>query len=238
MPESSRQAKGKAIANFLQVTANDQITAVVPIPKGQKRMYLFMATDHGIIKKVDMDAFEKVRSNGMVAIKLKSDDRLGWVLGTSGDDQIVMTTSDGNAIRFKEKDVRPMGRGAAGVIGVRLEKGARVVGADIIPSGAEKGLFLLALMENGYGKRTELRQYKTQKRGGHGIMTAKITTKTGNLVSAHVTSEENKEIIAVSRKGQVIRTAIGQISIIGRATQGVRVMRLDSSDKLASVVVS
>jgi DNA gyrase subunit A len=238
VPESSRQSKGKAIVNFLQVAPSDQITAVVPIPKGQKRMYLFMTTDQGIIKKVDMDAFAKVRSNGMVAIKLKGDDRLGWVLGTSGDDQIVMTTSDGNAIRFKEKDVRPMGRGAGGVIGVRLGKDGKVVGAEVVPAGAEKGLQLLALMENGYGKRTDLKFYKVQKRGGHGIMTAKITPKTGNLVSAHVVSEENKEIIAVSRKGQIIRTAISQISVLGRATQGVRVMRLDTGDKLASVVVA
>ena len=250
VPESSRTSKGKAIVNFLQVATSDRITAVVPIPKGQKRMYLFMATDHGIIKKVDMDAFAKVRSNGMVAIKLKSGDRLGWVMGTSGDDQIIMTTSNGNAIRFREKDVRPMGRGAAGVIGIRLEgarspdkKGpdplfSKVVGADVVPSGVEKGLRLLAVMENGYGKRTDLKLYKTQKRGGRGVMTAKITPKTGKLVSAHVTSEENKELIAVSRKGQVIRTAISQISVIGRATQGVRIMKLDPSDKLASVVVA
>ena len=250
VPESSRTSKGKAIVNFLQVATSDRITAVVPIPKGQKRMYLFMATDHGIIKKVDMDAFAKVRSNGMVAIKLKSGDRLGWVMGTSGDDQIIMTTSNGNAIRFREKDVRPMGRGAAGVIGIRLEgarspdkKGpdplfSKVVGADVVPSGVEKGLRLLAVMENGYGKRTDLKLYKTQKRGGRGVMTPKITPKTGKLVSAHVTSEENKELIAVSRKGQVIRTAISQISVIGRATQGVRIMKLDPSDKLASVVVA
>ncbi|HWA64597.1 MAG TPA: DNA gyrase subunit A [Candidatus Paceibacterota bacterium] len=238
VPESSRTAKGKAIVNFLQVSPNDQITAVVPIPKGQKRMYLFMATDHGIIKKVEMDAFDQVRRSGMIAIKLKGDDRLGWVLGTSGDDQIIMTTTAGNAIRFKEKDVRPMGRSAAGVLGVRLEKGQRVVGADVIPSGAEKGLQLLAVMENGYGKRTDLKFYKLQKRGGHGIMTANITPKTGELVSAHVTSEENKELIAVSRKGQVIRTEIGGISVLGRATQGVRIMKLDAGDKLASVVIA
>ncbi|HVZ11306.1 MAG TPA: DNA gyrase subunit A [Candidatus Paceibacterota bacterium] len=238
VPESSRTAKGKAIVNFLQVSPNDQITAVVPIPKGQKRMYLFMATDHGIIKKVEMDAFDQVRRNGMIAIKLKGDDRLGWVLGTSGDDQIIMTTTAGNAIRFKEKDVRPMGRSAAGVLGVRLEKGQRVVGADVIPSGVEKGLQLLAVMENGYGKRTDIKFYKLQKRGGHGIMTAKITPKTGDLVSAHVTSEENKELIAVSRKGQVIRTAIEGISVLGRATQGVRIMKMDAGDKLASVVIA
>lgn len=237
VPESSRQSKGKAIVNFLQISPNENITAVVPIPKGQKRMYLFMATEHGIIKKVEMDAFTQVRRSGMVAIKLKGDDRLGWVMGTSGDDQIVMTTSGGSAIRFKEKDVRPMGRGAAGVIGIRMEKDNKVVGADVVPSGVEKGLRLLVVMENGYGKRTDLKFYKIQKRGGRGIMTAKITPKTGKLVSAHITSEENKELIAVSRKGVVIRTSVESISVLGRATQGVRVMKVETGDGLASVVV-
>src|SRR5258708_24567046 len=189
VPESSRQSKGKAIVNFLQVSPSDAITAIVPIPKDQKQMYLFMATEHGVIKKVEMDAFSQVRKNGMIAIKLNGGDRLGWVLPTSGDDQISMVTSAGNAIRFKEKDVRPMGRGASGVHGVRLEGDKdRVVGADVIPSGAEKGLYLLVLMENGYGKRSEVRSYKLQKRGGHGIMTANLTPKTGPLVSAHITS--------------------------------------------------
>ncbi len=238
VPESSRQSKGKAIVNFLQVSPSDLITAIVPIPKDQKRMYLFMATEKGVIKKVEMDAFSQVRRNGMIAIKLNGDDRLGWVLPTSGDDQISLVTSDGNAIRFKEKDVRPMGRGASGVIGIRLEDKSRVVGADVIPSGSEKGLYLLVLMENGYGKRSDLKSYKIQKRGGHGIMTAKLTPKTGNLVSAHITTEEDKEIIAVSRRGQVIRTSIDSISILGRATQGVRVMRLDAGDKLASIVIA
>ncbi|MBX4190127.1 DNA gyrase subunit A, partial [Candidatus Parcubacteria bacterium] len=208
VPESSRQSKGKAIVNFLQVTPSDVITAVVPIPKNQKGMYLFMATDHGVIKKVEMDSFSQVRRNGMIAIKLKSGDSLGWVLSTSGNDQIVLTTTDGSAIRFKEKDVRPMGRAAGGVIGVRLDSNQRVVGSSVVPSGVEKGLQLLVVMENGYGKRTDLKSYKIQKRGGHGIMTAKITSKTGTLVSAHVISEEDKELIAVSRKGQVIRTSI------------------------------
>ncbi|OGN10040.1 MAG: DNA gyrase subunit A [Candidatus Yanofskybacteria bacterium RIFCSPHIGHO2_02_FULL_41_11] len=236
VPESSRQSKGKALANFLQISPSDVITAVVPIPKDSKG-FLFMATEKGVIKKVDMDAFSAVRKNGMIAIKLKGDDSLGWVLSTSGNDQIMMVTSDGNSIRFKEKDVRPMGRVAGGVIGIRLDKDSKVVGADVVPSGVEKGLDILCVMENGYGKRTDLKQYKVQARGGKGIMTAKITTKTGKLVSAHITSEENKEIIAVSRKGVVIRTSIESISILGRATQGVRVMRLESGDALASVVV-
>ncbi len=238
VPESSRQSKGKAIANFLQVASSDRITAVIPIPKDQKSSrYLFMATAKGIIKKVDIDAFSHVRSNGLAAIKLKGDDELGWVLTTSGDDQIVLVTSGGSSIRFKEKDVRPMGRIASGVIGIRLDKGEKVVGADVVPSGVEKGLRLLVVMGNGYGKRTDLKSYKVQSRGGKGIMTANLTPKTGDLVSAHITSEENKELIAVSRKGVVIRTSIDSISVLGRATQGVRVMKVESGDGLASVVV-
>ena len=237
VPETSRQSKGKAIANFLQITQNEIITAVVPIPKDQKGIYLFMVTDSGVVKKVDTDAFSQVRRSGMVAIKLKGTDELKWVLSTSGNDQVMLVTSGGNAIRFKEKDVRPMGRGASGVLGVRLDKGEKVVGADVIPSGVEKGLKILVVMENGYGKRTDLKFYKVQKRGGRGIMTAKITSKTGKIVSAHVTSDENKEMVAVSLKGQVIRTSVEEISTLGRATQGVRIMRLESGDGLASVVV-
>ncbi len=237
VPESTRQSKGKAIVNFLNVSPSETITAVVPIPKDQKGGYLFMATANGVIKKVDADSFLQVRSSGMIAIKLKGDDSLGWVLSTSGNDQIMLVTSGGNAIRFKEKDVRPMGRGASGVIGVRIDKEEKVVGADVIPSGVEKGLKILVVMGNGYGKRTDLRFYKIQGRGGRGIMTAKITPKTGKLVSAHITSEENKELIAVSRKGVVIRTSIDSVSVLGRATQGVRIMRVESGDGLASVVV-
>ncbi|KKU94622.1 MAG: gyrase subunit A protein [Parcubacteria group bacterium GW2011_GWA1_48_11b] len=239
IPEASRQSKGKAIVNFLQVSPTDMITAVIPISKEEKERkgYLFMATANGVIKKVDLDAFAQVRRNGIAAIKLKGDDQLGWVLSTSGNDQIMLVSAEGNSIRFKEKDVRPMGRGAGGVIGIRLDKGQKVVGADVIPSGVEKGLRILVVMANGYGKRTDLKFYKLQKRGGHGIKTAKITPKTGNLVSAHIISEENKDLIALSRKGQVIRTTVDSISVLGRATQGVRVMRLDSGDGLASVVV-
>ena len=247
VPESSRQSKGKAIVNFLQISPNELITAVVPIPKDQKGMYLFMATSHGVIKKVDVDSLSQVRSNGILAIKLKGNDELGWVLPTSGNDQIMLVTSGGNAIRFKEKDVRPMGRGASGVIGIRMsskggsalggDKDEKVVGADIVPSGVEKGLKILVVAGNGYGKRTDLKFYKIQGRGGRGIMTAKVTPKTGKLVSAHITSEENKELIAVSKKGQVIRTSIASISVLGRATQGVRIMRVESGDGLASVVV-
>jgi DNA gyrase subunit A len=236
VPETTRQAKGKAIVNFLQISPTDRITAVIPISKGMSAKYLVMATAGGIIKKVEIDEFSQVRRSGMIAIKLKGDDELKWVMTSSGSDEIIMTTSDGQAIRFKEKDVRPMGRSAAGVIGIRLDKKAKVVGADVVPSGKEsKSLRLLAVMERGYGKRTELGAYKIQKRSGKGVMTAKITAKTGSLVSAYVTSDEDKEIIAVSKKGVVIRTELGSISILGRATQGVRIMKLEEGDALASV---
>lgn len=237
VPETSRQSKGKAIVNFLQVAPSDLITAVVPISKDQRGTYLFMITANGVVKKVDMDSFSQVRRTGMVAIKLKGDDELKWVLSTSGKDQVMLVISGGNAIRFKENDVRPMGRTASGVIGIRIEKGERVVGADVVPAGIEKGLHILIVTENGYGKRSDLKFYKVQNRGGRGIMTAKVTPKTGKVVSAHIVSEDNKELVAVSRKGQVIRTQIESISILGRATQGVRVMKLESSDGLASVAM-
>ncbi|MEK7583165.1 MAG: DNA gyrase subunit A [Patescibacteria group bacterium] len=234
VPESARQAKGKALVNFLQISPSDRITGIIPLSKDKKSAakYLFMTTANGVIKKVETTEFTQIRRNGMAAIKLHGDDELKWVKSTSGSDEIILTTSDGSAVRFKEKDVRPMGRGAAGVIGIRLDKGAKVVGADVVT-----GTHLLAVMANGYGKRTKLTEYKVQKRGGKGILTAKITSKTGELVSAYVVNEEDEEIIAVSQKGVVIRTALNTISILGRATQGVRIMKMEAGDKVASVVV-
>lgn len=237
VPESTRQAKGKALVNFLQITPQDRVTAIVPISKKKQSKYLVMVTANGIIKKVGREAFGQVRRSGMVAIKLKKDDELKWVETSSGSDDIMLITSDGSAIRFKEKDIRPMGRSAAGVIGMRLDQGAKIVGAEVVPAGAGHNLKLLVIMSKGYGKRTPLDAYKVQKRGGKGILTAKITNKTGDVVSAHVTSEENKEIIAVSRKGQVIRMELASISVLGRATQGVRIMKLDSGNAVASIVV-
>ncbi len=241
VPESSRQAKGRALVNFLQITPNDKITAIVPLSKDLRgAKYLVMVTSSGVIKKVNIDEFSNIRKSGMIAITLDQGDRLQWVMTSTGSDEIMMVTSDGMSVRFKEKDVRGMGRGAAGVIGMRLESGAQVVGAMIVPAKAdEKKSKLLVVMANGYGKRTELAAYKVQNRGGKGIMTADITAKTGDLVSAHVVvDEDDQEIIAVSRKGVVIKTEIASISVLSRATQGVRIMKLDAGDKVASIVVS
>src|SRR3989344_321952 len=238
VPESSRQSKGKAIVNFLNISQNELVTGVVPIPKAKKGLYLFMATKNGVVKKVAMSDFEKVRTNGLISIKLKKDDELKWVRSTLGKDEVVLVTSDGNSIRFKESDVRPMGRAASGVIGVRLDKDAKLVGMELVSSDVpEKNLKLFEVMDTGYGKRTDLRYYKVQHRGGRGIMTAKITTKTGEIISAHLVNPEDKEIIAVSQKGQVIRTSLDSISVLGRATQGVRIMRMSAGDSVASVVV-
>ena len=239
VPESSRVAKGKAIVNFLNIGQNDVITGVVPIPKVQKEMFLFMTTANGIVKKVSLDSFENVRSNGLITITLKDNDQLKWVSRTSGKDQIIMVSSEGNSVRFKESDVRPMGRTAAGVFGMRLKKDAKIVGMEVISSDvAEKESKLLVVMGNGFGKRTELKNYKIQKRGGRGILTAKITPKTGDIVSAHITNPEDKEIITVSKKGVVIRTSLDSISVLGRATQGVRIMKLEAGDSVASVVIA
>jgi DNA gyrase subunit A len=262
VPESTRQAKGRAIVNFLQVSPQDRITAIVPISKKiEKTGYLVMVTANGIIKKVGVSEFSQVRRNGMIAIKLRAGDELKWVNVTSGADEIVIVTSSGSAIRFREKDVRAMGRAAAGVLGIRLGKGAspvrsrppktaadaqarrtsngvKVVGAEVISAKTDrKVLKLLVVMANGYGKRTDINFYKVQRRGGKGILTAKITSKTGEIVSAHIINPEEKEIIAISRKGQVIRTELASISVLGRATQGVRIMKMDAGDAVASVVV-
>lgn len=240
VPEGSRISKGKAIQNFLPLGPNETITSVLAAPKHPKKQgdadvgtkYLVMVTEHGIIKKVDGLAFESVRASGLIAIKLKKGDCLRWVKITSGKDDIVLVTRLGQAIRFPEKDVRPMGRGASGVKGMRLNKDDSAVGMDIVREASSQ---LLVVMEQGYGKRTPLKEYKRQRRGGSGIKTAKVTSKNGAVVNARVLHEGEMELIAISRKGQVIRTDIASVGVFGRATQGVRIMKLAEGDKLASI---
>ncbi|MDO8600588.1 MAG: DNA gyrase subunit A [bacterium] len=247
VPEGSRISKGKAIQNFLPLGPNEMITSVLSAPKPAKKKgdadagtkYLVMVTEHGIIKKVDGLAFESVRASGLIAIKLKKGDCLRWVKITSGKDDIVLVTRAGQAIRFSEKDVRPMGRGAAGVKAMRLKKDDLAVGMDIVITASGSQLpassQLLVVMEQGYGKRTPLKEYKRQRRGGSGIKTAKVTSKNGFVVSARVLHEGEAELIAISRKGQVIRTDLASVAVSGRATQGVRIIKLDGGDKLASI---
>lgn len=236
IPEGKRVSKGKAIQNFLPVSQDEKITSMLAVPKTKKGevLSLVMITKSGIIKKVDSKHFEDVRRSGIIAIRLQKEDLLCWVRPAEKGDHIILTTKKGQAIRFKESDVRQMGRGAQGVTAMRLKKGDKLVGADVI-SGKEKDTLILVVSENGFGKKTKVSEYRLQRRGGSGIKTSKVTPKTGNLVSAKVLDSNLEEVIAISKKGQVIRTSLEGISELGRATQGVRIMRLDDKDQLASI---
>jgi len=254
IPEGTRVARGRGLLNFLELSSGEKVLSLVTAQKGGPKQeanansnekYLVMVTKNGRIKKTSLGEFDNVRKSGIISIKLEKGDLLKKVVKTSGDDDIVLVTKQGNSIRFKEKDIRPMGRSAAGVKGIRLKKGDEVIGMDIIEKGTnvdesqdkkKSKKYLLVVMENGYGKRTDVAQYKVQGRGGSGIKTANISSKTGNIVLSFMLSDsgEDEDLIVISQKGQVIRTATGSISLLGRATQGVRIMRLDAGDKVAS----
>lgn len=242
LPSASRTSKGQALINFLQLEQTEKVTAVLPLDQIDKTKYLVMATNHGLIKRVNISDFANVRRSGLIAIKLKNDDSLGWVKSSTGQDDIVLISSDGQAIRFKENKVRTMGRAASGVRGIRLKPNDYVVGIGICsksmnPSSTQ----LLIVMENGFGKRSPLKQYKIQGRGGSGIKTAKITTRTGKIISARVIdAEENKEkdLLIISKNGQVIRMPFKSVNLLGRVTQGVKLMRFKTQgDEVANVTI-
>jgi len=249
IPEGTRVARGRGLMNFLEMSNDEKVLSLVPTKKEEagKFKYLVMVTKNGRIKKTLLTEFENVRKSGIIAIKLEKGDLLKKVVKTTGEDDIILTTKNGIAIRFKEKDIRPMGRSAAGVKGIRIKKGDEVVGMDVIdknPPIDEKTKkpakqYLLVVMDNGYGKRTEISQYKVQGRGGSGIKTAKITSKTGSIILASKLEDavEEEDLIVISQHGQVIRTSVKSISVLGRDTQGVRIMRLDEGDKVASGAV-
>lgn len=239
IPEAGRKAKGTAIVNLLDIEQGEKILTVVPLEKESKAKFLFMTTTGGIVKKTEIGAFENIRRTGIIAIRLKKDDELAWVKPTAGEDEVILIADKGNAIRFLEKDVRPMGRPAAGVRGIRLSKDARVVGMDIISTNQAKGkrsLALLVASENGYGKKTKLSQYRRQNRGGAGILTAKINQRTGKLVASRIVNEEITDVLLTSTEGQVIRLPLKDISTLKRSTQGVRLMRLTKGDTVAALV--
>ena len=239
IPQATRVSKGRAIQNFLELPADETVSAIVNYsakgPKHMEKKYLMMTTRQGVIKKTPLADFENIRRTGIIAISLKKGDQLKWAKLTGGDDQVILATRQGQSIRFKESQVRPMGRGAAGVRAIKLKKqNDEVAGFDII--NKEGDAKLLVVMENGFAKQTPLKEYKTQSRGGSGIKTAEITAKTGPLTSAHVITEE-KEIFALSAKGQMIRTELGTVRTTGRAAQGVHIMNLKGGDRLAGTVV-
>lgn len=238
IPESSRTAKGQAIVNFLQLSQGEKITAVIALGKKDEAKFLFMATTDGTVKKTKIEDFANVRRSGLIAITLEKGDTLNWVRSTVGDDEVMITTEKGQAIRFKETDVRAMGRNAAGVRGIKLGSGDRVVAMDVVEKGG-KDRELLILSENGYGKRSDLKHYKLQKRGGSGIKTMNVTPKTGKLVGAYIARPEDKEVdmIVTSEKGIIIRVPFASIPTLSRVTQGVRMMKPQTGDRVSAFTV-
>jgi DNA gyrase subunit A len=198
--------------------------------------FLVMVTENGITKKTPLSDFANIRRNGIIAIKLTKGDKLKWVRRSSGKDQMILATEKGQSIRFKESQVRSMGRAAAGIRAIKLRSGDHVAGFDLIDENAAKEAQLFVVMSNGFGKRTPLKEYKVQNRGGSGIRTANVTPKTGIVMSGRVIANE-KELFALSQKGQVIRTDLESVRMTGRSAQGVRIMNVKDGDKLAAVVI-
>ncbi len=238
LPEGKRATKGKALVNFLSLSDDEKVTSVLPMPKESKlaaELSLMMVTKLGTAKKVKAASFHDVRRSGLIAITLEAGDSLMSVSFVSRGDDVSIVTSKGQSIRFKESDVREMGRGAYGVRGISLVKGDSVISADVVKAGG-KSARIMVISKNGYGKTTLASEYKTQKRGGSGILTMKVTDKTGPVISAKVITEEDSELVAMSKKSQVVRVELAEIPTLGRQTQGVRVMKLREGDSLASVV--
>lgn len=237
LPEGKRATRGKSIMNFISLQAEERVTSILAMPKNTKNIVgaLIMVTTDGTSKKVAAKSFTDVRASGIIAIKLASGDRLISVQCVEKGDDITVVTKEGQSIRFKESDIREMGRAAGGVRGIKLGKGDSVIGAHAIKKDG-KGAHLLVISANGYGKRTELSEYKVQGRGGSGILTSKVTAKTGKVIASQIVTEEEEEVIAISKKSQVVRVDIKEIPVLGRQTQGVRIMKLRENDALASLI--
>lgn len=238
IPEGRRATKGKSIVNFLDLKDGERVTTILPVPKGAEvaGKSIFFVTKQGTIKKVPADSFASVRRSGLIAINLHDGDTLLGTIMTQKNDSVCLITSDGQSIRFAESDVRDMGRTAAGVRGIDLDKHDVVVGLGVV-SPDMKNPTLMVMSDHGYGKRTDLEEYKIQKRGGSGIKTANVTDKTGPIVGAKIVTDDHTELIAISAKSQVIRTELESIPVLSRATQGVRVMKLREGDRLASLTL-
>ena len=232
VPAAGLTAKGVAVVNLIQLQPEEHVTSMIKIDKGRgDNGYLFMTTTHGTVKKTPIADYNNIRTSGLIAIKLDDGDELRWIHLSSGSDEVIISTSFGQAIRFSEKDARSMGRSARGVRGIRLRPGDRVVGADLVDDNRQ----LLVLSKNGYGKQTKVANFPAHKRGGVGIKAAVVNTKTGDLVSVHTVAPEANEILVISTQGQAIRIGIKDIPVLGRTTQGVRIMRMNSNDGVASV---
>jgi DNA gyrase subunit A len=248
IPEGKRATKGKSIMNFLSLVDGESVQSILPVPKGDKdkTLSLMLMTENGTAKKMSADSFKDVRRSGIIAIRLDKGDALKTAVLVEKGDDVILGTAAGQSIRFKESDIREMGRTAGGVRAIKVGKGDTVIGVGVIKKGEEKGgkdakeggleAEFLTMTENGLGKKTKIKEYKVQKRGGSGIKTAKVTPKTGKIIIGRLVRDEG-ELIAVSKKGQIIRTSLESIPSLGRQTQGVSIMKLRPGDQIASLAV-
>ena len=234
VPEAGRTAKGTAIVNLLSLDPGEKISAVIPLQNFAEGKYLLMATKNGLIKKTALKEYDTTRKTGLQGITLKDDDELIGVRLTDGEDNVVLVTKKGICITFDEKEVRPMGRVSQGVIGIRLDEDDEVIGMESVINGGKATL--LAITENGFGKRTELDEYRVQKRGGRGVITYKITPKTGNLIGVRIATEDD-DVMLVTDTGTIIRLQVKDISILGRSTQGVTLMRTSDGGKVVGMEI-
>lgn len=233
IPEAGRQARGTAIVNLLEIDQNEKITAVIPVSEYKEGQYLFMATKEGLIKKTDIMEYDNIRRGGLVAVSLKGNDELIEVKLTDGTKDIILVTYNGMAIRFNESEVRPTGRVTQGVKGITLDENDYVVGMAVSLS-SEEDVYLLVVTEKGFGKRTDISEYRVQSRGGKGVFTYKITEKTGKIAGMRLVND-NDDVMLISADGTIIRLNVQEISILGRVTQGVTLMKVENGSKVVSL---
>ena len=232
IPEAGRTARGTAIVNLLNLDSDEKVSAIIPIQNFAEGKYLLMSTKNGLIKKTALKEYSTTRKNGLQGITLNEEDELITVRLTDGEDNVVLVTKKGMCITFDEKDVRPIGRVSKGVIGIRIDKDDEVIGMESIIAGGKATL--LAITENGFGKRTELEEYRVQIRGGKGGITYKITPKTGSLVGVRIATED-QDVMLITDTGTIIRLKVKDISVLGRSTQGVTLMRTNDGGKVVSI---
>jgi DNA gyrase subunit A len=237
VPQSSRQSKGQAIVNLLQVSPDEQITNIINVDKDSKGQYLLMGTKKGLIKRTQISAYDNIRKTGIIAMGLRDQDALNWVRLSSSQDDVIIVTREAQAIRFNETQVRPMGRTATGVKAIRIKKDDEVIGMDVVNKSKVNESSLLVVTEKGSGKRTPISNYPVQKRSGSGVKTARLSQKTGKIVATEVVSGDEGEVFVVSKKAQVIRVPLRRVKVLNRSTSGVRLIRLNAGDSAVSVSV-
>jgi DNA gyrase subunit A len=229
LPQAGRGARGKPIVNLLPLEADEHVNAVLPVREFDENLFVFMATSAGTVKKTPLHAFSRPRANGIIAVDLRGEDRLVGVAITDGSNDVLLVGRSGKAIRFKETDVRAMGRTAAGVRGIRLAKGDEVISLII-----NEGDDILTATENGYGKRTKVEEFSVQGRGGQGVIGIQTSERNGLCVGALQVTDEH-QIMLISNGGTLVRTAVSEVSVLGRNTQGVRLIKLGKGEKLVGV---